>query len=124
MSHTETGINVGSLPWQLGDERWRLVQRAMWRATRLEDGALAAAVTLIARRERKGVWLGFLAFCIMAAGTAVGLMGTVNAWSIGLLVLSLTGLGGTAVALRQLRRAEEIHADEADYQQLAALIGS
>lgn len=92
MSPTDTGIDVGSLPRQIGDNA----------------GGCSSVRCGECRDSRTELW----------PPPRRSLAG--SAWSIALLVLSLAGLSGTTIALRQLRRAGRVHADEADYQQLAA----
>lgn len=121
--HRDTNhINIGRLPARLGDERWREVQRSVWRVEPFDDAALAAAAALLARKERTGAWLALAAFGVLTVGAGMGLAGAGSAWSVGMLGLSLLGLVGSATAVRRLRHAEHAHARSADYGQLAALI--
>lgn len=114
-------IKVSQLPLHLDDQQWRLVQRSVWRGPPLDDAALAAAASLLARRERIGAWLALAAFGVLSAGAGLGLANGAGVASVGLFVLSLVGLIGSAVALWLLRRSERLHARSADYRRLEAL---
>lgn len=124
MHLTGNHIDAALLEVRLGPERWREIKHAVWRGTRLEDGATSAAAELAARQELRGARVGLLAFLILSLAGVIAVLGVGDGWSIALLSLALAGTLGTTVASLLLARSARIQQETADHDRLALLLDS
>lgn len=125
MSKRLSSKELARLRTRLGEDPWREVSQAAWRATPLKDSRKSAAAAAVARSNARASGLALLAHVLLAA-SLVGVLTRgvpLPAW-LSLVLVVVVGLS-TAWALFSTvrsRRAIRVHDANADHERLRPLV--